>query len=155
MDKKRWHAGKDCECARVRSTLLTPVRLAAPWWEQYPARAESEIDQMEANTNATWTIENGHVVWNETVMNNYGAVFEIAVVCQQNHPFDPPQAFVLDPEIVPDLKYHMFPDGHLCLSAPGELDSHATALTIRNLACAWVTLYETYMRTGLWDAREH
>ena len=149
---------KDEECQDVfvaRGTRLSSVAFAAPWWDRFPERASTEIDLMQRNTNASSSIQDGLFVWNETVSSNYGSRFDIAIVHQRNHPFDVPRAYVLFPMIEPSLRYHMFNDGHLCLSSPGELGSSTTALTVRNLACMWVTAYETYKRTGKWITREH
>jgi hypothetical protein len=140
----------------VNGTTLVPVRLAAPWWDRYPERAAREIQLMEENTNAAYSFQDRQLVWSETIYNNYGRPFTIAIAHQHNHPFDLPKAFVLEPQVPPDLKHHIWPhDESLCLYMPGDLDSSTTALTIRNLACMWATAYEVYLETGEWITREH
>jgi hypothetical protein len=155
--------GRAAPMAKVRclrkvanGTVLMPVRLAACWWERYPERAAREIQLMDENTNATWSIQDRDFVWNETIYNNYRTSFDIAIVCQNNHPFDNPKAFVLNPVITPALKYHIWThDESLCLNEPGDLDSSATALTIRDLACLWCTAYENWVETGEWITPQH
>jgi len=136
-------------------TILNPVTFAIPWWERYPRRFEQEAALMEEHTNAWHSVQDGYLVWNEAIYNCYDTPFDIAIVHQHRHPFDDPRAFVIFPEIRPSMSYHMFGDGHLCLSMNGELDSATTALTVRNLACLWVSAYEVYMRTGEWITRQH
>lgn len=135
--------------------ILKPCFWAAPWWERHPGRAEREKSLMYQDTNAVMEIIDGQMVWNETIYNDFGTLFEASYVAQGSHPFDPPRAYITYPEITPSMDYHMFGDGHLCLARDQDMDSSTTIYDIRGWTCLWVTCYETYINTGKWIALEH
>jgi len=125
------------------------------WWEKNPKRYRDEVKAMELHTNAVMTILDDKIVWQETICCDLGNSYNIAIVCQDNHPFEPPRAYILKPEIEPRLDIHMYSDGHLSLSMEPDMNSETTALDIRNWTGLWVTCYEIYQGTGEWIGCEH
>ena len=136
--------------------ILKPSLFNAPWWERYPVRARTEEDLMYDYTSAEMQITGGQMVWNEDIYSDLGTYFQASYVAQENHPFAPPQAYILYPHITPSIDdYHIWEDGHLCLARDEDMDSNTTVLDIRNWTCLWVTCYEIYMNTGEWIGLEH
>jgi len=128
---------------------------SSQWWERYRQRYRQEVSDMERYTNATLKAVDGQLVWNERIYSGLHKPYDIAIVAQNNHPYDPPQAFILYPSIVPSLTYHMWPGGDLCLARDCDMSSRTTVLIIRNWTCMWASLYDIYLRTGDWIGLEH
>jgi len=125
------------------------------WWEKNPKRYRDEVQAMKLYTNAAMTISDCTVVWHEKICSEFDNSYDIAIVCQENHPFEPPQAYILKPEIEPSMDIHINYDGHLDLSRDRDIISKITVLDIRNGTCLWVTCYEIYQETREWIGCEH
>jgi len=122
------------------------------WHEIYPQILKEETKIMKAQTNASLENKQGNLVWYEAIVNNYETEFDIAIVYQPNHPFDPPKAYILKPEVPHSTTYHTHADGSLCLYEPSTVyGMKISALMIRNWACMWATAYENFLNTGEWD----
>jgi len=120
------------------------------WWKKYPERLKEEIKIMKSETNAVMGKMDGQIFFYETIGNLFGSSYDIIMICQDNHPFDPPKAYVLKPKMNPNIECHMYPDGHLDLAGSCDLDRKLTVLDIRNRAYIWIGSREIYQGTGQW-----
>jgi hypothetical protein len=122
------------------------------WWEKYPERFLEEAEKMEKHTNASLRVLDGcqlpgkfghgaHLAWEEWVTSNSGRRYRIIIVCDKNHPYSAPGAWVLEPEI--KRHHHMYSDSRLCLHDYFIGPDKTWVLNIRNWVCNWIEAYET------------
>ena len=121
------------------------------WWEKYPDRFQEECKKMEEYTNAWMRLPDGsglpgefspgvYLAWEEIVTSNSGRRYRILIVSQRDHPYSPPIAWILEPEV--RKVHHMLGDGRLCLHGPSITPDKTYVLNLRNWACEWIDCYE-------------
>lgn len=122
------------------------------WWEKYPERFLEEVEKMQEYTNAEMRLMEGrqlpgnfgsgpHLAWEEIITSNRNRRYRISIVCQKNHPYSPPAAWIVEPGM--RRHHHMFEGGQLCLYDGPLTPDRTYVLTIRNWVCEWVDCYET------------
>ena len=125
------------------------------WWEQLPGRFEEEFRKMDECTNSELRIMDGSrlpggfgpgvfLAWEETITADSGHKYRILIVCQRNHPYSAPAAWIVEPKV--GRHYHMLGDEHdnrLCLHDPHIGPNLTWVLNLRNWTCEWVHCYET------------
>ncbi|MBT4482542.1 MAG: hypothetical protein HOC71_02570 [Candidatus Latescibacteria bacterium] len=125
------------------------------WYMKYPNRFKSEIWLMTEYTNAKLiSTHNGLLRWIEPIVNNFGQRFLIGVTYPIHFPTQLAWASILSPTIIPDLKYHLFPEGRICVISPEQYTPDITALVIRNQACTWAFYYGLYLSYDKWYGPE-
>lgn len=68
-----------------------------------------------------------------------------------------PRVYIVDPQIEPDPKYHIYEEGHLCLSDYRESPWSSTMRiheTIIPWTAEWLIFYERWKLTGKWSGPE-
>jgi len=140
-------------CVQALKSFNLPIT-GSTWWAKYPKRAVEEIYKMKENTSASLRCTGNQLVWEERVVNNFGATFVISIKSMENHPFAAPKVFLKSPCVEPHRDRHMYKDGSLCLFKPEFYSSRMSILEIRNLSCSWCFCYSAYKNTGKWSGAE-
>ena len=81
------------------------------------------------------------LVWEESITSKSGKKYRIAIVCQRNHPYSAPAAWILEPKI--RMQHHMLKHGRLCVHESYIGPDLTWVLNIRNWTCEWIHCYET------------
>ncbi len=101
------------------------------WWESRPDLLEREIGEMAVYSGASLEEIDGQLAWLETVVTDFGQIFDIAIVYPISYPVLPPRGIVVNPAI--SSAPHRFSDGSLCLfppSAPSFKPGELPAVTV-------------------------
>jgi len=125
------------------------------WFDADPERLQAEAELMTDGTNATLIETNGQLAWVEDLVSMGGQPYRLLVLYPDRFPYEPPKAFVLDPDI--EGAPHRLLDGSLCLfDDPMHADGpKTTALVVRNRSVVWFLAYEAWCATGAWVAPQH
>lgn len=124
----------------------------ASWWDKNPGRLLTEAEKMEKYTNAQFLLLDGsklpdgfspgaHMAWVEIITSNSGCRYMITIICQKDHPYSAPAAWISEAHI--GEQHHMFKNGRLCLHDSYLSPDETYVLNIRNWACEWIECYET------------
>ena len=138
---------------RLQSNGL-PIDDEDYWWVKFPERALDEIFKMQENSNSVLSVDGDKLVWHFETTTNFGNTYIQAIAAGSGFPFKQPTAYVLEPEITPYNKIHMFKGGVLCLFVPEEYHSNLSVLELRNKSAAWCFAYDTFVNTGVWGGAE-
>ena len=121
------------------------------WWEQRPGRLAEEIKKLVENTNSELRVMDASRVpgnlgsglflgWEEIIKSDSGKRYRILIVCQQDHPYSAPAAWVVEPAV--RRCHHMLGDGRLCLHDPDIGPDMTWVKNARDWTCEWVHCYE-------------
>lgn len=124
------------------------------WWSKYPKRAVEDITKMDDNTNAMFHPEGNKLIFEETIVTNFGVYYSLSIETDGGHPYVPPEVYVKEPDIDSVPSMHTYGDGRLCLFKPEVYTSAMSILRIRNLASSWCFCHEVFTRTGKWPGAE-
>lgn len=124
------------------------------FWMKYQGRFIEEVSKMADNTNAQLSCEDGKLIWEEDISNNFGTEFTISIEVPEGYPYKMPRVLVTYSEIDLPKSKHRYKDGSLCLLHPSEYHSVMSILDFRNMASAWCWAVEVYQNTGEWPAGE-
>lgn len=81
-------------------------------------------------------------------------VYDILVAYYEGFPYQPPNVFVIEPDIDPSQTPHMYQDGSLSLGIKHEWTPSGTAATSVVLAASWLQALEIYQDEGVWPGPE-
>lgn len=124
------------------------------WWTRYPKRAVEEIEGMLEHSKAVLDCRGNRLIWEESIVNNFGRVFVFSIEAGGNYPFTAPKVFLKEPYITPSDGKHIYGDSSLCLFRPEAYSSRMRILNIRHIACSWCFCIDAYERTGEWPGAE-
>ena len=122
------------------------------WWEKYPERFLEEFEKMQEYTNAELRLVEGehhlpsdfgpglHLAWEEIVTSDSGQKYLILIICQKNHPYSAPAAWILEPKI--GRHRHMLSDSRLSFREYSITPDKSYVLNIRNWVLEWIEGYE-------------
>lgn len=143
MAAKHWWGKRDAVSARlrleveaVRNHFEKTFRLVVPKWGLLYWTGDVEINMRDVPQR----------------------VHKIKILYPNDYPARPPEAYVLEPEIV--SQKHQFTDGQLCLFNPkdgktyGWNPARSTAATVIGWAVEWLYAYYTWQATGDWPGIE-
>ena len=81
-------------------------------------------------------------------------VYDVLVAYHEEFPYQPPNVFVIEPDIDPSRTPHMCQDGSLSLGNKHEWTPSGTAATGVVLAARWLQALEVYQDEGVWPEVE-
>ncbi len=109
---------------------------------------EKDFDFLKCRT------EQGKLICKGKVHPEFCAEYELKIEYEEGFA---PHVFITKPEIRPESKIHMYPDGSLCLYYPNDFtwkDNMNIADYFIPWAIEWIYCYEYYLLTGEWSHEE-
>lgn len=126
------------------------------WYERKPGRLKKERAVLARKFPhfKLFKSSNGNFKLKGVLKTRRGNEYLIEVITPKNYPNQPPQAYVVKPNI--RRAKHQFKNGSLCLfySQDGCWTPNSTLVTIIARAAGWLHAYETWNLTGTWPGPE-
>lgn len=119
------------------------------WWERNPRLLSTTMFLARTATNGRLVRAGNTLLFEEDIVAG-GVVFGLRIRLSENHPFEPPRAYLAYPDLPVTVAIHRFTNGALCLHGEEEWHPNQTLLWLRNRAVSWIGALLIFTRTGEW-----
>jgi ubiquitin-protein ligase len=139
-------------------TTIKPQRWhGRQWYERDRERLKQEEHVMNEKFPqfSLYTVDD-QLYWRGTLQSNNYNRYDVKIFYPQSYPYEPPEPFIVDPDVREYNPPHAYKNGRLCVfeQTDGTWQRNSTMATMVGLVGAWINAFEHWRAGNEWPGPE-